>query len=46
MPIGAYTRERAMMIKERQFDRQALASRPLPYERLDQLVIDLLLGVR
>ena len=28
------------------FDRPAMAARRLPYERLDQLVIDLLLGVR
>ena len=29
----------------RTFDREALAARPLPYEQLDQLVVDLLLGV-
>ncbi|MEX0774321.1 MAG: xylose isomerase [Phycisphaeraceae bacterium] len=28
------------------FDRQKLAARPLPYEKLDQLVFDLLMGVR
>jgi hypothetical protein len=28
------------------FDRQALAARSLAYERLDQLVVELLLGVR
>jgi xylose isomerase len=44
-PIGAYTASRASAIKERAFDRRALAARPLPYERLDQMVIDLLLGV-
>jgi hypothetical protein len=27
------------------FDRAALTARRLPYERLDQLVVDLLLGV-
>ena len=31
-------------LKAAAFDRQALASRRLPYERLDQLVVDLLLG--
>ena len=41
-----YRRESAQRLKERTFDRQALAARPLPYERLDQLVVDLLLGVR
>ena len=44
--IGHYTRDRATELKARTFDRQALAARPLPYERLDQLVIDLLLGAR
>jgi xylose isomerase len=41
-----YSREAATKLKARTFDREALAARPLPYERLDQLVIDLLLGVR
>src|SRR6188474_2669694 len=44
--LGPYSRGRAAEIKGRDFDRQALAARPLPYERLDQLLIDLLLGVR
>jgi xylose isomerase len=44
--IGKYTRERAQKLKNQPFERQALAARPLPYERLDQLVIDLLLGAR
>jgi xylose isomerase len=43
--LGPYTRERAASLKARTFDRHALAARRLPYERLDQLVIDLLLGV-
>ena len=42
---GTYSRESARELKERPFDRRALASRRLPYERLDQLVVDLLLGV-
>src|SRR6266496_2064253 len=32
-PIGAYTRAAAQRLKDRSFDRQALAARPLPYER-------------
>ena len=44
--LGAYSASRAADLKGRSFDRTALAARPLPYERLDQLVIDLLLGVR
>src|SRR5499427_1360515 len=43
--IGRYSREHAARLKEHSFDRGALAGRPLPYERLDQLVVDLLLGV-
>ena len=43
---GAYSRQTAEQLKGRTFDRQALAARPLPYEKLDQLVVDLLLGVR
>lgn len=41
-----YSKENAKALKEMAFDRQALAARPLRYERLDQLVIELLLGVR
>ena len=44
--IGPYSREGADALKSCAFDREQLASRPLPYERLDQLVIDLLLGIR
>ena len=44
--LGAYSPARAESLKARAFDRQALAARRLPYERLDQLVIDLLLGAR
>jgi xylose isomerase len=42
---GPYSPQRARELKARRFDRQALASRRLPYERLDQMVVDLLLGV-
>jgi xylose isomerase len=41
----AYTPERASALKARAFDRRALAEKRLPYERLDQLVVELLLGV-
>jgi len=44
--VGKYSRAEADALKTRAFDREQLASRRLPYERLDQLVIDLLLGVR
>jgi xylose isomerase len=42
--LGPYSRERARELKASTFDRQDLASRRLAYERLDQLVVDLLLG--
>src|SRR5215204_562288 len=42
--IGPYSREAAARLTNQSFDRQALASRRLPYEKLDQLVVDLLLG--
>jgi xylose isomerase len=42
--LGPYTRERARALRSRTFDRHSLASRRLACERLDQLVVDLLLG--
>lgn len=42
----AFTTERAEQIKAMNLDRQELTKKRLPYEKLDQLVIDLLLGVR
>ena len=43
---GAYDPQKASALKAAKFDRVALAKRGLQYERLDQLTIDLLLGVR
>ncbi|MAG35523.1 MAG: xylose isomerase [Dehalococcoidia bacterium] len=43
---SGYTSAKADALKARAFDREALTDRPLPYERLDQLVFDLLLGAR
>ena len=43
---GGYTKEIAEQLKNQEFDIAALVSRPLPYEKLDQLVFDLLTGVR
>jgi xylose isomerase len=43
--VGTFSPRRAEELKAETFDRQALAGRTLPYERLDQLVVDLLLGV-
>ena len=41
-----YSAEAAEVLKERDFDRQALGIRGMPYEQLDQLTVELLLGVR
>lgn len=44
--FGNYTSEKATALKARSFDRKVISKRGLKYERLDQLTIDLLLGVR
>jgi xylose isomerase len=44
--LGPFDRKRAAAIAEQTFDRVALGARGLAYERLDQLTIDLLSGVR
>jgi xylose isomerase len=44
--LGAFTPEKVASLKARTFDRVALGARGLSYERLDQLTVDLLLGVR
>jgi xylose isomerase len=44
--LGAYSKKGATALLEHHFDRQALAAKKLPYERLDQITTDILLGVR
>ncbi|HWP53343.1 MAG TPA: TIM barrel protein, partial [Pyrinomonadaceae bacterium] len=44
--LGSYTRAKADKIKSLPLDRTELAAKKLPYERLDQLTIDIILGVR
>ena len=44
--FGAYSKDKAKALKVQVFDRPALGRRGLQYEKLDQLVVDLLLGVR
>ena len=44
--IGKYTSDTAEGLLSRSFDRAAMASPGLRYERLDQLTMDILLGVR
>jgi xylose isomerase len=43
---GRYSAQKAAALKAIAFDRQSLSSRGMPYERLDQLTVELLLGVR
>lgn len=43
---GKYSAEKAAALKAHAFDRTAISSVGLKYERLDQLTIDLLLGMR
>jgi xylose isomerase len=44
--VGKYSAQKASALREQAFDRQALGARGFKYERLDQLTIELLLGVR
>jgi len=44
--FGKYSAEKARALKAQPFDRAAISAKGRQYERLDQLTIDLLLGVR
>jgi xylose isomerase len=44
--LGPYSRERLAVLQAAAFDRRALGARGYAYERLDQLTVELLLGVR
>lgn len=44
--MGQYSPEKAASLRTHSFNRAALGQRGQPYERLDQLVVELLLGVR
>jgi len=44
--FGLYSKEKANALKVHSFDRVAMGQRGQPYEKLDQLLIELLLGVR
>jgi len=44
--LGPYTPERAEGLRDLEIDRRTVAARGQPYERLDQLTVDLLLGAR
>jgi xylose isomerase len=44
--FGKYNSDKAKALKAQPFDRSAISSRGLQYERLDQLTVGLLLGMR
>jgi xylose isomerase len=44
--LSHYSRENAFQLLAHPFDKDAILKKRLPYERLDQLTIDMLLGVR
>ncbi len=44
--VGKYSADKAAALKAIEFDRPALGARGMKYEKLDQLTIELLLGVR
>jgi len=44
--VGSYSAEKANALKAQAFDRSAISGRGLKYEKLDQLTVELLLGVR
>jgi xylose isomerase len=43
--VGEFSRESSTNLLAEEFDRARLASKGLKYERLDQLTMDILLGV-
>jgi xylose isomerase len=45
-PLGHYSKQSASELLATAFDKGAILTKRMPYERLDQLTIDLLLGVR
>jgi xylose isomerase len=44
--MGKYSHDNAKQLLSQNFDRGALAAKGLQYEKLDQLTIDILFGVR
>jgi len=44
--VSKYSSKNVAGLYKQDFDRQKIAQKKLPYERLDQLTMDILLGVR
>jgi len=45
-PVGEFSKKGAGTLLKHVFDKDAILRKRLPYERLDQLTIEILLGVR
>jgi xylose isomerase len=45
-PLDRYSRKSATVLQGYTFDKNKIARKRLPYERLDQITVDILLGVR
>ena len=45
-PVGKFSKQGADTLLKHQFDKDAIMKKRLPYEKLDQLTIDILAGVR
>jgi xylose isomerase len=46
LPVGRYSKQGAETLLAHRFDKDAILNKRLPYERLDQLTVDILTGVR
>jgi xylose isomerase len=46
VPLGRYSKQGAETLLAHSFDKDAILHKRLPYERLDQLTVDILAGVR
>jgi len=44
--VGGYSKDGAKTLLAHEFDRGRMMQKRLPYERLDQLTVEILLGVR
>jgi xylose isomerase len=44
--IGSYSKKSAAALQAHNFDKDTILKKKLPYERLDQLTIDILTGAR
>ena len=45
-PVGHYSKQGVTTLLGHSFDKDAMMTKRLPYERLDQITVDILLGAR